>query len=245
VDGTLGGGGHTRLLADAVGPDGLVIASDRDPAAIDRGARELAGLPVRFAQANYCDLPEVLDALSIDAVDARASMRGWHVGRWLLVLDRSDSLLAIDTWTGRVDPNAFAASAVLAHSPIRQIAVGEGWIAAVRDSYADYFSLDGAHLGRDAPGSERAYVAAAASATRLFILDAGGAGSDPVPLRFPILLHDLDVSHGGLESAPPLVVRSLGQRSRDLVVSDGIVAAGNGSVVQAVEFSAVSAPAGR
>ena len=70
VDGTLGGGGHTRLLADAVGPDGLVIAIDRDPAAIDRGADELAGLPVRFAQANYCDLPEVLDALSIDAVDA-------------------------------------------------------------------------------------------------------------------------------------------------------------------------------
>ena len=70
VDGTLGGGGHTRLLAEAVGPEGLVIAIDRDPAAIERGARELAGLPVRFAQANYCDLPEVLDALSVDAVDA-------------------------------------------------------------------------------------------------------------------------------------------------------------------------------
>jgi len=70
VDGTLGGGGHTRLLAEAVGPDGLVIAIDRDPAAIERGAGELVGLPVRFAQANYCDLPEVLDALSIDAVDA-------------------------------------------------------------------------------------------------------------------------------------------------------------------------------
>ncbi len=70
VDGTLGGGGHTRLLAEAVGPTGLVIAIDRDPAAIDRGARELAGLPVRFAQANYCDLPEVLDAVAIDAVDA-------------------------------------------------------------------------------------------------------------------------------------------------------------------------------
>jgi 16S rRNA (cytosine1402-N4)-methyltransferase len=69
VDGTLGGGGHARLLAEAVGPDGLVIAIDRDPQAIDRGARELAGLPVRFAQANYCDLPEVLDALSIPAVD--------------------------------------------------------------------------------------------------------------------------------------------------------------------------------
>jgi 16S rRNA (cytosine1402-N4)-methyltransferase len=69
VDGTLGGGGHTRLFAEAVGPDGLVIGIDRDPAAIDRGARELAGLPVRFAQANYRDLPEVLDALAIDRVD--------------------------------------------------------------------------------------------------------------------------------------------------------------------------------
>ena len=69
VDGTLGGGGHTRLLANAVGPDGLVIAIDRDPAAIEIGARELAGLPVRFAQANYCDIPEVLDALSLETVD--------------------------------------------------------------------------------------------------------------------------------------------------------------------------------
>jgi 16S rRNA (cytosine1402-N4)-methyltransferase len=69
VDGTLGGGGHTRLFAEAVGPDGLVIAIDRDPTAIERGARELAGRPVRFAQANYCDLPEVLDALSIATVD--------------------------------------------------------------------------------------------------------------------------------------------------------------------------------
>ena len=69
VDGTLGGGGHARLLAEAVGSQGLVIGIDRDPAAIERGARELAGLPVRFAQANYCDIPEVLDALAIDRVD--------------------------------------------------------------------------------------------------------------------------------------------------------------------------------
>jgi 16S rRNA (cytosine1402-N4)-methyltransferase len=69
VDGTLGGGGHTRLLAEAVGPEGLVVAIDRDPEAIARGARELAGLPVRFAQANFCDLPEVLDAVGIERVD--------------------------------------------------------------------------------------------------------------------------------------------------------------------------------
>jgi 16S rRNA (cytosine1402-N4)-methyltransferase len=69
VDGTLGGGGHTRLLLEAVGPGGRVIALDRDPAAIARGAAELAGRPVRFAQANFCDIPEVLDALSIERVD--------------------------------------------------------------------------------------------------------------------------------------------------------------------------------
>jgi 16S rRNA (cytosine1402-N4)-methyltransferase len=69
VDGTLGGGGHARLLAEAVGPAGLVVAIDRDPAAIERAARELAGLPVRFAQANFRDLPEVLDAVELQAVD--------------------------------------------------------------------------------------------------------------------------------------------------------------------------------
>ena len=70
VDGTLGGGGHPRLLAEAVGPTGRVIAIDRDPAAIERAASELAGLPIRFAQANFRDLPEVLDAVELDAVDA-------------------------------------------------------------------------------------------------------------------------------------------------------------------------------
>lgn len=69
VDGTLGGGGHTRLFADAVGPDGLVIGIDRDPAAIERAAHELAGRPVRFAQANFRDLPEVLDAVGLEQVD--------------------------------------------------------------------------------------------------------------------------------------------------------------------------------
>jgi 16S rRNA (cytosine1402-N4)-methyltransferase len=69
VDGTLGGGGHARLLAEAVGPAGLVVAIDRDPAAIERAARELAGLPVRFAQANFRDLPEVLDAVGLEAAD--------------------------------------------------------------------------------------------------------------------------------------------------------------------------------
>jgi 16S rRNA (cytosine1402-N4)-methyltransferase len=69
VDGTLGGGGHTRLLAAAVGPTGSVIALDRDPAAVDRAAEELRELPVRPLAANYSDLPEILAGLNINAVD--------------------------------------------------------------------------------------------------------------------------------------------------------------------------------
>jgi 16S rRNA (cytosine1402-N4)-methyltransferase len=72
VDGTLGGGGHTRALAAGVGDDGLVIGIDRDPAAIDNADRELHSLPVRLAQANFCDLPEVLEQLKIDKVDGVA-----------------------------------------------------------------------------------------------------------------------------------------------------------------------------
>jgi 16S rRNA (cytosine1402-N4)-methyltransferase len=69
VDGTLGGGGHARLLAEAVGPSGLVIGLDRDPAAIERTSAELSGLSVRALQGNYSDLPEVLAELNVNAVD--------------------------------------------------------------------------------------------------------------------------------------------------------------------------------
>jgi 16S rRNA (cytosine1402-N4)-methyltransferase len=69
VDGTLGGGGHARLLAERVGPDGFVLALDRDGRAIDEAERTLAGLPIKLAQANFADLPELLQGLGLTAVD--------------------------------------------------------------------------------------------------------------------------------------------------------------------------------
>lgn len=69
IDGTLGGGGHTQALAERVGPSGLVVSLDRDRAALDRTEPRLANLPVRLAQANFADIPEVLDELNIEAVD--------------------------------------------------------------------------------------------------------------------------------------------------------------------------------
>ncbi len=70
VDGTLGGGGHTRTLAERVGETGRVIALDRDPAAVAAAEENLADLPVEPVQANFCDLPEVLKQLGVAAVDA-------------------------------------------------------------------------------------------------------------------------------------------------------------------------------
>ncbi len=69
VDGTLGGGGHARLLAEAVGQAGSVIAVDRDPEAVERAAESLRGLPIHVVCANYSDIPEVLGGLAIEAVD--------------------------------------------------------------------------------------------------------------------------------------------------------------------------------
>jgi 16S rRNA (cytosine1402-N4)-methyltransferase len=69
VDGTLGGGGHTRALADRVGPGGRVIAVDLDPEAVRRAERMLAGLPISVANSSYTDIPEILDELHIAQVD--------------------------------------------------------------------------------------------------------------------------------------------------------------------------------
>lgn len=70
VDGTMGGGGHTRLFAELVGPTGRVIGLDRDPGAVERTAEALADLPnVTAVHANYADAPEVLRELGVESVD--------------------------------------------------------------------------------------------------------------------------------------------------------------------------------
>jgi len=69
VDGTLGGGGHTRLLAESVGADGAVIGFDRDPAAIERAEVHLKGLPVQVVHADFREIPEVIAQLALPPVD--------------------------------------------------------------------------------------------------------------------------------------------------------------------------------
>jgi 16S rRNA (cytosine1402-N4)-methyltransferase len=78
VDGTLGGGGHTRLIlermfgGDAPAADvrGFVLALDQDPLAIARAEENFQGWPLKVAQANFRNLPDVLDELELPAVDS-------------------------------------------------------------------------------------------------------------------------------------------------------------------------------
>jgi 16S rRNA (cytosine1402-N4)-methyltransferase len=70
VDATAGTGGHTRLLAERVGPGGRVVALDRDPAMLALARPRLEGLPVTLLQANFDGLRGVLDGLGLPAADA-------------------------------------------------------------------------------------------------------------------------------------------------------------------------------
>lgn len=70
VDATVGGGGHARLLAERIVPDGRLIGLDRDAAMLERARPGLEGLPITLVHAAFDNLRSVLDKLGIDRVDA-------------------------------------------------------------------------------------------------------------------------------------------------------------------------------
>jgi 16S rRNA (cytosine1402-N4)-methyltransferase len=69
VDATVGAGGHSRLLAQRIGPEGRLIGLDQDPGMLALARPQLDGLPVTLVQANFDRLPEVLAKLGIEKVD--------------------------------------------------------------------------------------------------------------------------------------------------------------------------------
>ncbi|CAN5308723.1 16S rRNA (cytosine(1402)-N(4))-methyltransferase RsmH [soil metagenome] len=69
VDCTTGGGGHTRLLAEAVGNSGRVIGLDQDATMLALATPKLAGMPVTLVEANFDQLSDVLFRLNIASVD--------------------------------------------------------------------------------------------------------------------------------------------------------------------------------
>lgn len=71
VDGTLGGGGHSRALLERVGAEGRLIGIDQDPEALERAKANLKEFPnVEFIHSHFSGLDEVLRALNLPSADA-------------------------------------------------------------------------------------------------------------------------------------------------------------------------------
>src|SRR3954452_17551219 len=86
VDCTFGGGGHARLVAERLGPDGLLIAVDRDPAAEDRSAAAGGEAPcrLRFIRAGFAE--------------ALAQLRAERAAADIVYMDLGMSSMQVDTW---------------------------------------------------------------------------------------------------------------------------------------------------
>ena len=86
VDCTFGGGGHARLVADRIGPDGKLVCVDRDPAAAERFEAFVADAPcaTRFVRDDYAN---ALDALLAEGLRADA-----------VYMDLGISSLQLDAW---------------------------------------------------------------------------------------------------------------------------------------------------
>lgn len=71
LDGTVGGGGHARLILEASAPDGRLIGLDRDPAALRKAAEVLApfGDRVVLRHRNFSEAAGVLAELGIRGLD--------------------------------------------------------------------------------------------------------------------------------------------------------------------------------
>lgn len=70
VDGTAGGAGHSRAIAQKLGKNGKLISIDRDPDAVKVVKERLAEYPMAVVvQSEFSRLDEVLDDLGIDKID--------------------------------------------------------------------------------------------------------------------------------------------------------------------------------
>ena len=68
LDGTAGGGGHSKAIASRL-TTGRLIALDQDPDAVREASRRLKGLPAVVVRSNFTAMDQVLEELGVKAVD--------------------------------------------------------------------------------------------------------------------------------------------------------------------------------
>ncbi|HVJ68872.1 MAG TPA: 16S rRNA (cytosine(1402)-N(4))-methyltransferase RsmH, partial [Caulifigura sp.] len=70
VDGTVGAGGHSRKIIEAIRPGGRLIGLDRDPMMLRLASDNIGEAPdVILKQSSYAELDQVLEELALPAVD--------------------------------------------------------------------------------------------------------------------------------------------------------------------------------
>jgi len=72
IDATLGFGGHTRRIAERLGPTGQILACDLDRVQLPKTAARLSDLvtPIQFFAVNFAGLRGLVPSLGLEAVDA-------------------------------------------------------------------------------------------------------------------------------------------------------------------------------
>ncbi|MBQ0084217.1 MAG: 16S rRNA (cytosine(1402)-N(4))-methyltransferase RsmH [Clostridiales bacterium] len=68
LDGTVGGAGHSRAIAEKL-QGGQLVCLDRDPDAVKVATERLAGFNARVIRSNFKDMNKVLESLGIEKVD--------------------------------------------------------------------------------------------------------------------------------------------------------------------------------
>ena len=68
VDGTAGGAGHSKGIAERL-KEGRLVSLDRDPDAVAVATERLKGYPAQVIKSNFKDMDVVLNELNIEAVD--------------------------------------------------------------------------------------------------------------------------------------------------------------------------------
>jgi 16S rRNA (cytosine1402-N4)-methyltransferase len=69
VDATVGAGGHSRLIAERIAPNGRLIGLDQDPTMLELARPRLEGLPVTPLHANFDQLESALQRVGVQQVD--------------------------------------------------------------------------------------------------------------------------------------------------------------------------------
>ena len=80
IDGTVGLGGHSRAIADAIGASGTLLAIDLDVDAIEKAKKRLADAPgaVLFREGSFKDIYEHAQDAGLKKADAILFDLGWN-----------------------------------------------------------------------------------------------------------------------------------------------------------------------